>query len=389
MQKIKYTVNTLLYDHFSEYCSKYYVSDFEKKIVNAIISCRTEKLGGRVETCDTCGHTITLYNSCRNRHCPQCQSMKKEQWVIDRKSEVLPFQYFHSVFTVPEELNPLFKRNKKKLYKFLFEIVKKTLIKETEEYIDAKIGFFMILHTWGQLLNLHPHIHCVIPGGGKRKDGKWKTAGKNYLVPVEKLSGKFMYNFLDGLKKLHENKELNTNGTSLDNKVVFQKLIDKLFDKEWVVYLKESFNNHESVIEYLSKYTHRIAISNYRIKEVKNGFVTFTYRDYKDDNKVKPKTLHVMEFIRRFLMHIVPERFVRIRYYGLLSHRNKSKNVEDCYDFYKKKIKKREEKQSYRELFKIITGKDICTCPNCKKGLMVISKELIAVSDRSPPRRRA
>lgn len=387
MQNSKTTVNTILRDHIEEYSSNYYMSNHDKKIVNAIISCRTEKLGGRVETCDHCGYTITLYNSCRNRHCPQCQSMKKEQWVIDRKTEVLPFQYFHSVFTIPEELNPLMKRNKKKLYNLFFDMVKKTIqeVSESEKYLNAKIGFFAILHTWGQQMNLHPHIHCVIPGGGKRKDGSWKNAPKDFLLPIEVLKEKFRYNFITELRKMHKRKELNTNGTSFDNKVVFENFTKKLFEKEWVVFLKETFNNHESVIEYLSRYTHRIAISNYRIKKLKDGKVTFTYKDYKDDNKIKPLTLPVMEFIRRFLMHIVPKRFVRIRYYGLLSHRTKNLNIDDCYNFYNKSRKKKQEKKNYRELFQIVTSKDICKCPACKSGNMVRKKILPDQTYRGPP----
>ena len=388
MLKIKTTVNSILRDYKEEYSSKYYMSNYDKKIANTIISCRTEKLGGRVETCDHCGHTRTLYNSCRNRHCPQCQSMKKEQWIIDRKSEVLPFQYFHSVFTVPEELNPLIKRNKKKLYKLFFDMLNKTLqeVSESEKHLNAKIGFFSILHTWGQKLNLHPHIHCVIPGGGKKKDGSWKNAPKDFLLPIDALKKQFRYNFITELRKMHKEKELNTNGTSFDNKVVFEKFTEKLFTKEWVVFLKETFNNHESVIEYLSRYTHRIAISNYRIIELKDGRVYFKYKDYKDNNKVKTHDLPVMEFIQKFLMHILPKRFVRIRYYGLLSHRNKSENIEECYAFYKKKMKKKEAKKSYRELFKIVTGKDTCTCPMCKSGSMVTTKKIVPnYSHRGPP----
>lgn len=368
--------------------TQYHTTDYEKKIIRAICECRTKALGGRVEECDTCGHKLVFYNSCRNRHCPQCQFMKKEQWVMRKKAEVLPFQYFHVVFTLPDGLNPIVCRNKKLIYRLLFDTVKKTLLEVTgnKKYFGAKIGFFSILHTWGQKLNLHPHIHCVVPGGGYSPEStKWKAAKKDYLVPVRVLRKRFQYFFLTSLKRLYQNRQLYLDGTKYGEPVNFQELVDLLFGKKWVVYLKESFKNSDTVIEYLSRYTHRIAICNYRIKGLKNGRVYFSYRDYKRNNEKKIHSLEVLSFIRHFLLHIVPYRFVRIRYYGLLSHRNKRKERESCYEYYQKKIVKQKEKSCWHEIYLDVTGVDLKTCRTCGKGIMALKEVLSPVTSHGPP----
>ncbi|MCK5615318.1 IS91 family transposase [Candidatus Pacearchaeota archaeon] len=375
----KITVNDIFRDYAHLYAKTNRVTDYEQSVIRAIISCRTEAQGGRVEQCDHCGHTVTLYNSCRNRHCPLCQFLKKEKWVIDKKNDVLPFQYFHAVFTIPDELNPLVYRNRRRLYKFLFDIVKQTLqlVSEDTKYFGARTGFFSILHTWGQKLNLHPHIHCVIPGGGYAPEKKkWITAKKNYLLPIAVLKRRFRSLFLTGLKKLYHNDHLFLNGTRYTDPAQFQNLIDRLFKKEWVVYIKESFNNSDSVIEYLSRYTHRIAISNYRIIKVENGMVFFSYRDYKDKKKkIYPMT--IFSFIRHFLLHIVPYRFVRIRYYGLLSHRNKKHSIEECREYYAVKEPKHIPVKSWQDVYRIITGIDVTKCGCCGVGRMVVTRTIV------------
>ena len=312
----KSTVNSIFREYEVEYINKYNPGDYEIKIIRAIIDCRTEALGGHIQKCDHCGNEITLYNSCRNRHCPACQFMKKEKWILDRKEDVLPYQYFHVVFTLPDKLNAIVYKNKKIIYKLLFDKTKETLssVSLDEKYFGAKIGFFSILHTWGQKLNLHPHIHCVVPGGGYRQDkNKWVSAPADYFVPVEVLKQRFRSVFLIGLKRLYNEGKLYLENTGYKGKKLFQRLIDELFKKEWVVYIKESFNNSNSVIEYLAKYTHRIAISNHRIISLEDDVVTFSYKDYADENKKKTMSLPVMQFMRRFLLHIVPYKFVRIR----------------------------------------------------------------------------
>jgi hypothetical protein len=382
----KITVNQIFAEYSDQYIEKYCPSDYEKKIIRAITSCRTEKLGGRIEECNHCHHQITLYNSCRNRHCPLCQFLKKEQWVLDKTSEVLPYQYFHVVFTIPHDFNKLIFMNKKRLYLFLFETVKKTLLEVTgdDDYFGANIGYFAILHTWGQKLNLHPHIHCVVPGGGyDPKKKKWKSASKDYLVPVDVLKPKFKYNFVTDLRKLYKNGELKVQDSIYQEPKVFKRMTQKAYKKDWVVYLKETFNKPESVIKYLSRYTHKIAISNYRIKKIEDGFVYFTYRNYKNGNKKEIHRLKILSFMRHFLLHIVPERFVRIRYYGLLSHRNKKKAIEECCHYYGLKQARKEERSGWIELYQKLTGIDLILCSICNKGMMVTIKTMN--SYRAPP----
>ena len=370
---MKATVNSIFREYGDEFIRGNYCSKQTRKIIKSLIDCRTEALGGHIDECDNCGNTVTLYNSCRNRHCPQCQFMKKEQWIEAKKNEVLPYQYFHTVFTLPDSLNCIVIRNKKIVYKLLFDKVKETLlsVSEDEKYFGAKIGFFSIIHTWGQKLNLHPHIHCVVPGGGysKGKD-KWISCPNNYMVPVKVLTVRFRSLFLIGLKELYNTGKLFLGKSIYRDKKEFQKLIDNLFSKEWIVYIKETFKNSDSVIEYLANYTHRIAISNHRIKSVENRIVSFEYKDYKDGNKKKIIKMDVIDFMKHFLLHIVPYRFVRIRYYGILSHRNKKKSIEDCREYYEIKFKKSELKK-WDAVYKDKTGVDIHICQKCMKGKMI------------------
>lgn len=378
------TVNEIFRQYAREYANKFYLSDHEKKIIRAVSDCRTIKLGGRKEVCSNCGHTVILYNSCRNRHCPQCQFLKKEKWIIDKKNEVFPYQYFHAVFTLPDEMNKIVCHNRAVVYKLLFDTVKYVLLNVSgnKKYFGAKIGFFAILHTWGQKLNMHPHIHCVIPGGGySDKKHKWISAKKDFLVPVKVLKQRFKYAFLTGLKKIYKNGRLKIH----ENKKQFQCLIDELFGKEWVVYLKETFNNPDSVIEYLSKYTHRIAISNHRIIKLEEGKVFFKYRDYSDGNKMKIHSLSVLSFIRHFMLHSVPYRFTRIRYYGILSNRNKSRSLKECRDYYNVKKVKASNVSDWRKVYLMITGVDLLNCMKCKKGKMLTEEIFKPSGGRSPP----
>ena len=383
----KASVNSIFREYADEYLKKYQTDDYTKKIIRAIIDCRTEKLGGHIQKCDNCGEEIELYNSCRNRHCPQCQFMKKEKWVDEKKKDILPFQYFHVVFTLPDKLNPIVYRNKKIIYKLFFDKIKETLLSvaEEEKYFGAVIGFFAILHTWGQKLNLHPHIHCVVPGGGfLSNQNKWKNAPVNYLLPVEVLKQRFRSLFLVELKSLYYNGGLYLENSIYKDKKNFQNLIDEMFKKEWVVYIKESFKNSDSVIEYLSKYTHRIAISNHRIISVKDGIVTFSYKDYEDNNKKKTLSIPVFQFMKRFLTHIVPYRFVRIRYFGLLSNSTKRKNIDRCREYYKIREKK-SVKRTWQEILKNVTGVDICVCQKCKKGKMIVKDIIYPLKVRAGP----
>lgn len=386
MSMLQNTVNSIFREHAAEYLKQYNPDNYTTKIIRAIVNCRTEALGGHIETCDTCGHEITLYNSCRDRHCPQCQFMKKAQWIENRKDEVLPFQYFHVVFTLPDSLNPIVYRNKEIIYKLLFDKTKETLlsISEDEKYFGAGVGFFSILHTWGQKLNLHPHIHCVVPGGGYiPAKKKWISAPHNYFLPVDVLKLRFRSIFLVSLKELFKSGKLYLQKTKYQEQRVFYRLIDDLFKTEWVVYIKESFKSSDSVIEYLAKYTHRIAISNHRILSVDQGIVTFRYRDYREENKQKTLSLPVMNFMRRFLLHIVPYRFVRIRYYGFLSNSTKKKLATNCREYYGVKEKKRRIKKWFERLESLI-GLDIHQCQKCLKGTMERTKIIDPFKNRGP-----
>ena len=296
----------------------------EKKVMRAIEACRTQALGGRMLSCDHCGHTVVLYNSCRNRHCPQCQFMKKEQWIAKKKYQVFPFQYFHLVFTLPHQLIPIALGNKRAVYDLLFHSVKKTLLSVSQEgkYFGARIGFFAILHTWGQRMNLHPHLHCAVPGGGI-SGKKWIKSPRDFLLPVTVLKKRFRSLFLTDLKRLFESGKLSLEFSDFKNPVRFQALIDELFRTDWVVYVKESFRNSDSVLEYLGRYTHRIAMSNHRIKAITAENVSFTWKNYQEKNRKELMAISPNDFIRRFMHHVLPPRFIRIRYFGVMSNRNR------------------------------------------------------------------
>ena len=381
----KATVNSIFREHAEEFCNKHNVSDHSKKVIRAIVNCRTVSLGGRIQKCDNCGDEIILYNSCRNRHCPQCQFKKKEKWIAERRNDIFPFQYFHVVFTIPESLNPIIFRNKKQIYKLLFDSSKDALlsISENKKYFGARIGFFSILHTWGQKLNFHPHIHAVVPGGGYvAGKEKWKRSPENYLVPVKVLSKKFRYVFLNCLKGMIDTGEISLDNTIYEDRTIFRNLLDTLFAKDWIVYVKESFKNSDSVIDYLGKYTHRIAISNYRIISSFEGKVKFLYRDYSDCNKEKILDMPVERFMKNFLNHVVPKRFVRIRYYGILSNSTKRKELKKCREYYSVK-----ESHDHEQILgkKFQNSYDSIICAKCRIGKMIMSDTIPALNIRAGP----
>ncbi|GCD13271.1 IS91 family transposase [Clostridium tagluense] len=357
-----------------------------------IEACRTAELGGHVDECDECGHVRVSYNSCRNRHCPKCQTLAKERWLEKRKEDLLSVGYFHVVFTIPEELNYITLTNQKEMYSILFKSVSETLLElsSDKKYLGAEIGFMAILHTWGQNLMNHPHIHCIVPSGGLTLDGnRWISSKKDFFIPVKVLSRKFRGKFLFYLKKAYYSNALKytTGIEKLTEKHVFQSFIDKLYKKEWIVYCRPPFGSAEYVLEYLGRYTHRVAISNHRIVNLENGYVTFKWRDYKDHNKEKFMTLTVDEFIRRFLMHVLPRKFVKIRHYGILSNRNRSTKLQKCKELtgaVENKNQNLEVNLSAAELLLKLTGIDINICSCCRKGKM-ITKEKLNRQNYSPP----
>ncbi|MDD4438172.1 MAG: IS91 family transposase [Tissierellia bacterium] len=343
------------------------LSKVQYKAMSAIENCRTAKLGGHVDICDECGYTQNSYNSCRNRHCPKCQTLAKERWIDNQKYDLLNVGYFHVVLTIPSELNSIVIQNQKVMYNILFKAAAETLteLASDKKYLGAKIGFTCILHTWGQNLMHHPHVHCIVPGGGLNSIGQWVNSRKKFFLPVKVLSRKFRGKFLHYLKQAELKFYGNQKRYETDN--AFQIFLNILYDKEWIVYCKAPFKDAISVVEYLGRYTHRVAISNNRILNIKDGNVSFKWRDYKDNNKWKVMTLTADEFIRRFLIHILPQRFIKIRHYGFLGNRNKNTKLKICKQLTNTPILLKE-KTPTLELIKTLIGRDITLCPKCKSN---------------------
>jgi hypothetical protein len=305
------------------------------RVMRAIEACRTAALGGHVERCGHCQHQRVSYNSCRNRHCPKCQTTARRQWVEKRKGELLPVEYFHVVFTIPEELNGLALQNPRVLCQILFDTSARTLetIAADPKHLGARIGFFSILHTWGQNLLYHPHVHCVATGGGLSLDGKrWISSPPGFFLSVRVLSRLFRRLFIEALEHAYGTRQLEFYGECAELKSGLPALAAELGKREWVVYAKPPFGGPRQVIEYLGRYTHRVAISNHRLREITDDRVTFDYKDYrsKAPHKKRMMTLTPEEFIRRFLLHTIPSGFQRIRHYGLLASRGKKARLESC-----------------------------------------------------------
>jgi hypothetical protein len=297
----------------------------QRKAFEAIRDCRTAALGGHVEyveQCDSCGHQVIAYNSCRNRHCPKCQAMTRAKWLAEREAELLPVPYFHVVFTLPDKIGRLALQNAEEIYRILFRAASETLltIAADPRRLGAHIGFLAVLHTWGQSLHLHPHLHCVVPGGGVSPDGlRWiGCKKKSFFLPVKVLSSRFRNLFLTYLRKAFKAGRLKFHGelAGLANQSAFEALCRTAKQTKWVVFAKPPFGGPEQVLKYLARYTHRVAISNRRLLSIEDGRVRFEYKDYADGNQVKVMELAATEFIRRFLLHILPSGFVRIRQYG-------------------------------------------------------------------------
>lgn len=329
----------------------------QEKTLRALSLCRTAALGGHVDACEDCGSLHISYNSCRNRHCPKCQGHKREEWINAREQDLLPCSYYHLVFTLPNQLNDLAIKDPRKVYKILFDAAWSTMstFAQTE---GLQLGMIAILHTWGQNLSLHPHLHCIVPGGGIQSNKKWKRKIKSdkYLFSVKALSKVFRAKYVAFLRK---------------EKLGDIQLFDSLFQSNWVVYAKRPFGGPKQVIEYLGRYTHKVAISNHRLKNVTATQVTFQYKDYRNNGQNKQMVLPNHEFIRRFSLHILPKRFVRIRHYGILSSSWKRGKLQDLQK--QLKVKRKESK--------IKTKHRLCYC--CKEGNLVT---LALFGDRGPPK---
>lgn len=306
------------------------------KVLLAIARCRTAALGGHLDACTRCGYLAGIsYNSCRNRHCPKCQTNAREKWLSKRQQELLPVNYFHLVFSVPHSLVPLIWQNKKVLFTLLFDASAATLLEVAADprHLGAEIGFLSILHTWGQTLQPHPHIHCVVPGGGLSPDhGRWLSTPSHFFLPVKVLSRVFRGKFVAGLRRAFRANQLAFHGECLPlaNEKTFAAFLRTLFREDWVVYAKPPFGGPEHVLHYLARYTHRVAISNHRILAVNDSQVTFRWKDYAHHSKQRTMTLACEEFLRRFLQHLLPKGFPRIRYFGWLANRRRSKLLLCC-----------------------------------------------------------
>ena len=309
--------------------SRKWTTWLHRKVLLAILRYRTAVLGGHVDACSRCGYQAISYNSCRNRHCPKCQANARDRWLEARSRDLLPTRYVHVVFTLPHELAPLTLQNKREMYSLLFRASAETLLQVARDpkHLGAEIGFFSVLHTWNQQLLFHPHIHCVIPAGGLAHDHtRWIQAQHGFFLPVKVLSRVFRGKFVAGLRQLHARRKLQFYGglTPLQNPKAFAALLRSLFRADWVVYSKRPFGGAEHVLHYLGGYTHRIAISNHRLVALSDGRVTFRWRDSAHKNKPRLMTLGVEEFLRRFLLHVLPPHFVRIRHFGFFAHRRRA-----------------------------------------------------------------
>jgi hypothetical protein len=363
------------------------------RVMRAIEVCRTSVLGGHKDKCDNCGHLEISYNSCRNRHCPKCQTLKKERWIEARSKDLLPIQYFHVVFTIPSELNHLVSMNRKVMYDLLFRSVSETLMELANDpkHLGARIGAIGILHTWGQNLMDHPHIHCIVTGGGLSPDGSsWVPCRKGFFIPVRVMSALFRGKFLDLLNSRFKRGEITFPGSISHLKYPgnFDAFRRQLYHKKWVVYCKPPFDGAKGVLQYLGRYTHRVAISNNRLLVNRDGNVSFLWRDYADGNRQKTMMLKADEFIRRFLLHVLPERYVRIRHFGLLANRNRKDNITVCRKIIgagKTVTKENTKQETWREQLLRICGIDVTACPVCQKGRMFRVALLHPLRCNSPP----
>lgn len=375
---------------FESYQLENQVSPYKQKVASDIMNCKTQNMGGHWKVCTHCGDLTKHYNSCGNRHCPTCQGINKEKWLLERKYDLLPVKYFHVVFTLPAQLRGLFIQNQQLMYNLLFRsawITIDTFAMDPRQRMVAKAGMIAILHTWTQKLLYHPHLHCIVPYGGIDKQNRWKTSkgNTNFLFYVPNVAQKFKGLFLHELHNYYINRQLQLTGKLqyLKHKKAWTKLKDSLYKINWVVNCKEPFKGPDSVYEYLGRYTHKIAISNYRIKKISATHVGFTFRDRADGDKEKYLEIPGEKFIQRFLMHVVPKRFIRIRHYGFLATRVKKKTMPLIRSVLKCSDPGEKPKYTVRQVMQLLYGIDINLCQSCKKGLLLVINKW--EKSRAPP----
>jgi len=395
MDRPRFEVADLFRCYGADYRQKHgaSMSVAQRRVMTAIEVCRTAVLGGHLEQCDHCGHQRNAYNSCANRHCPKCQSLARAKWLEDRRGELLHTQYFHVVFTVPEEISAIAYHNKRQVYGILFRAAAETLrtIAADPKHLGAQIGLFAVLHTWGSNLLHHPHLHCVVSGGGLSADGsQWICCRNGFFLSVRVLSRLFRRLFLEQLCNAFDagNLEFFSSLESLRNPSAFRNYLAPLREVEWVIYAKRPFAGPEQVLDYVGRYTHRVAISNNRLLDIAEGKVSFCYKDYRHEAQQKTMTLQAEEFIRRFLLHVLPEGFQRIRYYGFLANPHRQQKLARCRDLLgtsqpepaASKVNK-----DYRDRYEELTGSSLWQCPVCQKGRML----MMVILPRSPHRHLA
>jgi len=361
------------------------------RVLSAIERCRTAALGGHLEQCNQCQFQRIAYNSCRNRHCPKCQSLARAQWIEDRQAELLDTQYFHVVFTVPEEIAAIAYQNKELVYDILFRATSETLrtIAADPKHLGAEIGFFAVLHSWGQNLLFHPHLHCVVSGGGLSPNGKrWIPCRPGFFLPVRVLSRLFRRLFLESLEKAFDDGQLQffSSLQELQNRLVFLRYLARLRKSKWVVYAKAPFAGPQQVLDYVGRYTHRVAISNNRLLAIEDGQVQFRYKDYRDGSQQKTMSLSGNEFIRRFLLHVLPDGFQRIRYYGFLGNRHRKEKLQHCRQLLAmvplEDTPAEPTGEDYRDRYQALTGASLWECPVCHRGRMIV---IGVIDPRGPP----
>ena len=359
------------------------------KVLRAIARCRTAALGGHLDECTRCAYRAPIsYNSCRDRHCPKCQTAARERWIAARRRELLPTRYLHVVFTLPRQLAPVVLQNKKVIYDLLFRASAETLLEVARDprHLGAEIGFFSVLHTWNQKVRLHPHVHCVVPAGGLSLDHtRWVHSPDNYFLPKAVLRKVFRGKFVAGLRQVFQNGELRFPAKLklLCEPKIFAAWLRPLFRQHWVVYLKRPFGGPEYVLQYLGRYTHRVAISNHRLVSFADGQVTFRWRDSAHHNEQKLTTLSQDKFLRRFLLHILPQGFVRIRHFGFLACRRRRTTLPLCFQL----LGAAQEALSQEHISSTEDAPDLYRCPKCGGPMKVIERLTAAeIQLRSPPR---
>ncbi len=363
----------------------------QERVLRAIAACRTAALGGHLEQCDACGHQRPAYNSCANRHCPKCQTLARARWLEARRAELLDAAYFHVVFTVPEAIAAIAFQNKAVVYGILFRATAESLrtIAADPQHLGATLGVLAVLHTWGQTLLHHPHVHCVVPGGGLAPDGtRWIACRPGFFLPVRVLSRLFRRLVLARLETAFACGQLHFAGTlaALQDPAAFAQALAPLRGSEWVVYAKPPFGGPAQVLEYLGRYTHRVAISNHRLPSLDRGQIRFRWKDYRHHDRQKTMTLAADEFIRRFLLHVLPAGFHRIRHYGFLGNRHRARQLARCRALLAMPpaLPSSTALRDYRDIYEALTGVSLRVCPVCQQGQMVWIAPL-APGTRAPP----